>query len=58
MMAVPSFYTLLRMVGQCQGSAVPLLYYPDALPVLHKRFKGVSPSLIGINERRLPPFGR
>ncbi|MBI3609273.1 MAG: peptide-binding protein [Nitrospirae bacterium] len=24
------------------------LYYPDALPVLHKRFKGVSPSPIGI----------
>ena len=24
------------------------LYYPDALPVLHKRFKGISPSPIGI----------
>ncbi|HEY4485539.1 MAG TPA: peptide-binding protein [Nitrospiria bacterium] len=24
------------------------LYYPDALPILHKRFKGVEPSPIGI----------
>ncbi len=24
------------------------LYYPDALPIVHKRFKGISPSAIGI----------
>ena len=25
------------------------LYYPEALPIVHKRFKGVEPSPIGIS---------
>jgi peptide/nickel transport system substrate-binding protein len=40
------YYKLHALIAEDQPYT--FLYYPDALPILHKRFKGVEPSPLGI----------
>ena len=40
------YHEVHRLIAEDQPYA--FLYFPDALPIIHKRFKGIAPSPIGL----------